>query len=146
MAMRYIVFVKLSGQGAEDYQNGRMPSQEEISAMMAYNQELAAAGIMQGGDGLHPSSRSISVAYGDGKPVVTDGPFTESKELIGGFWLWKVDSREEAIEWASKCPLSPGDALELRQIFEMEDSGDAIGPDEAAQIKDVEEKISAHAG
>ncbi len=144
--MRYIVFVKMSGQGAADYENGRMPSQEEISAMMTYNQALAEAGVMQGGEGLQPSSKSIHVAYGDGEPVVTDGPFAEAKELIGGFWLWKVDTREQAVEWARKCPLNPGDALELRQIFELEDFGDAVGPDEAAQIKDVEEKISAHVG
>jgi len=141
--MRYIVFVKLSGQGADDYENGRMPSQEEISRMMTYNQELAAAGIMKGGDGLHPTTKAINVAYGDGKPVVSDGPFAESKEVVGGFWLWNVASREEAIAWASKCPLSPGDSLELRQIFELEDFGDAVGPAEAAQIKDVEAKIGA---
>ncbi|MGE3798012.1 MAG: YciI family protein [Thermomicrobiales bacterium] len=138
-----MVLVKMTGQAAEDYENGRMPTQEEISAMMSYNQELAAAGIMQGGEGLHPSAKSIKVSHGEGKPVVTDGPFAEAKELIGGYWLWNVTSREEAIAWAEKCPLSPGDILELRQVFEMEDFGDAIGPEEMAKIKDVEQKIAA---
>ena len=141
--MRYIVFVKLSGQGADDYEHGRMPKQEEISEMMTYNQALAEAGIMQGGDGLHPTTKAINVAFGDGKPVVSDGPFAEAKEVVGGFWLWNVASRDEAIEWARKCPLNEGDSLELRQIFELEDFGDAIGPAEAAQIKDVEAKIGA---
>ena len=141
--MRYIVFVKLSGQGADDYEHGKLPSQAEISRMLTYNQALAEAGIMQGGDGLHPTTNAINVAFGDANPVVSDGPFAEAKEVVGGFWLWNVASREEAIEWASRCPLNPGDALELRQIFELEDFGDVIGPAEAAQIKDVEAKMSA---
>jgi hypothetical protein len=142
MQMRYVVFVKLTGQAAKDYESGRMPTQDEIAAMMAYNEELAKAGVMVGGDGLHPTAKAVRVeASGTGKPKVTDGPFAESKELIGGFWLWKVNSKEEAVEWASRCPLSEGDVLELRQIFDMEDFGDAIGPDEAAAWERVESLI-----
>ncbi|MEZ4499986.1 MAG: YciI family protein [Thermomicrobiales bacterium] len=140
---RFIVFVTLSGQGREDYEHGRMPDREEISRTMTYNQALAEAGVMQGGDGLHPHSRTIRVAFGDGGPVVSDGPFAESKEVIGGYWLWNVGSRREALEWAQKCPLNAGDGLELRQIFDPEDFGDAIGPAEQAQIDDVASKISS---
>jgi hypothetical protein len=140
--MRFVVFVKLTGQAAQDYENGRMPTQDEIAQMMKYNEELANAGVMVGGDGLHPTSRAVRIEAASGKPKVTDGPFAESKELIGGFWLWKVDSKEEAVEWASRCPLSEGDVLELRQIFDVEDFGDAIGPDEAAAMERVESRIS----
>ena len=140
--MRYVVFVKLTGQAATDYENGRMPTQDEIAEMMKYNEELASAGVMVGGDGLHPTPKGIRVeAAGSGKPKVTDGPFAESKELIGGFWLWKVNSKQEAVEWASRCPLSEGDVLELRQIFDIEDFGDAVGPDEAAAMERVDRLI-----
>jgi hypothetical protein len=143
--MRFVVFVKLTGQAARDYENGRMPTQDEIAQMMAYNEELAKAGVMVGGDGLHPTAKAVRIeAATGGKPKVTDGPFAESKELIGGFWLWNVNSKEEAVEWASRCPLSEGDVLELRQIFDVEDFGDAIGPDEAAAMERVDRLIEQH--
>lgn len=141
--MKYVVFVKLTGQAADDYEKGRMPTQEELSAMMTYNQALVDAGIMVGGDGLHPTSKSIRVEFGGGESLVSDGPFAEAKELIGGFWLWNVSNREEAVAWAEKCPMSDGDVLELRQIFDLEDFGDAIGPAEQAQIDDIASKLEA---
>lgn len=141
--MKFLVFVKLTGQGLVDYEHGRMPTQEEISRMMTYNQELADAGVMIGGDGLHPSAKTITVTFGESKPVVSDGPFAEAKELIGGYWIWNVASREEAMSWAERCPMQAGDVLELRQVFDYEDFGDAIGPAEQAQIDDVNSKIAA---
>ncbi|CAN5697855.1 hypothetical protein BH23CHL5_BH23CHL5_22550 [soil metagenome] len=139
--MRFMVLVTMAGEAARDYENGRMPTQDEIALMMTYNQELAEAGVMQGGDGLHPTSRAFRVDYGKDNHVVIDGPFVESKELLGGYWIWQVESREEAEAWARKCPLSEGDVLVLRQIFEVEDFGDAMGPEEHAAWAQVNASI-----
>ena len=140
--MRFMVFVNLTGQAAADYEAGKMPTQEEIAEMMKYNEELADAGVMTAGDGLHPTSKGARIEFRGGKAMKTDGPFAESKEVVGGYWIWNVASREEAIEWASRCPMSDGDVLVLRQIFDIEDFGDAIGPDEAAAIERVGSRIS----
>ena len=102
--MRFVVFVKLTGQAAQDYENGRMPTQDEIAQMMAYNEELAKAGVMVGGDGLHPTAKAVRIeAATGGKPKVTDGPFAESKELIGGFAIMRVPSLDEAVELAKQA-------------------------------------------
>jgi hypothetical protein len=106
---------------AADYEAGQMPTEGDISAMMAFNEELANAGVMLDGQGLHPTARGARISWSGGKPQVTDGPFAETKELIGGYWLWQVGSKEEAIEWARKCPMSDGDQLIMRQLFEMSD-------------------------
>ncbi len=141
--MKFMVFVKLTGNAASDYENGKMPEQQDISTMMAFNQQLVEAGVMLDGQGFQPTSKGLRVDFASGQPVVTDGPFAETTELIGGYWIWNVGSREEAAEWAAKCPMQPGDVLELRQIFEMDDFSDAIGPDEAAQLEEIEQKMAA---
>lgn len=98
--MRFIIFMKAN----DDTEAGILPTEAEIAAMGAYNQELVEAGIMKAGEGLHPSSRGARVAFADGETIVTDGPFAETKELVAGFWIWEADSMEEAIEWVKKCP------------------------------------------
>jgi hypothetical protein len=94
---------------------------ERVSAMMKYNQALKEAGVLLALDGLHPPSTGARVSFAGGKPIVTDGPFTESKEVLGGYWMIDVNSREEAIEWAKKCPASNNEIIEIRQVQEMSD-------------------------
>ena len=116
-----------------------MPSAEALEKMGRFNEELVKAGVMLAGEGLHPPEKAARVSFGaSGKPKVTDGPFAESKEMIGGYWIWQVASREEAIEWARRCPAQPGDVLEIRQVFEAED----FGPDIARQERELTEKIA----
>jgi hypothetical protein len=105
----------------ERAEKGEMPTATEVGAMMKYNEELVRAGVLLGLDGLHPSSRGARVSYAGGKPKVTDGPFTESKEILGGYWLIQVKSREEAIEWAKRVPAGDQKFVEVRQVFEMTD-------------------------
>jgi hypothetical protein len=136
-----MVLVTMSGESARDYENGRMPTQEELALMMTFNQELADAGVIVGGDGLRPTSKAFRVEYGKDSHVVIDGPFAESKELIGGYWIWQVESRAEAEAWARKCPLLEGDVLILRQVFEAEDFGDALGPEERAAWDRIDASI-----
>jgi hypothetical protein len=116
---------------------GVMPDAKLVSAMMKYNEELTKAGVLLALDGLQPSSKGARVRFGGGKARVSDGPFTEAKELIGGYWLIQAKSREEAIEWASRCPAPDGDMIEVRQVFEMTD----FPPD----VRDVEaeKRVSA---
>lgn len=106
------------GQRAED---GFTPPADAIEKMMKYNEELAKAGALIALDGLHPTSKGARVAFRGGKPTVTDGPFTESKEVVGGYWMIRVASKEEAVEWARRAPAADGDVIEIRQVFEMED-------------------------
>ena len=96
-----------------------MPSAEAVAAMMKYNMTLKEAGVLITLDGLHPPSAGARVSFAGGKPVVTDGPFTESKEVLGGYWVIDVQSREDAIAWASRCPASETDIIEIRQVFEL---------------------------
>ena len=119
--MRFMVIVKAT----EDSENGVMPSEELLAAMGRYNEELVAAGIMQAGEGLHPSSRGVRVRFSGADRSVIDGPFAETKELIAGFWLWEVASLAECVEWVKRCPSPmPGDSeIEIRQVFEAEDFG-----------------------
>ena len=119
--MRFMVIVKAT----EDSENGVMPSEELLAAMGRYNEELVAAGIMQAGEGLHPSSRGVRVRFSGVDRSVIDGPFAETKELIAGFWLWEVASRAECVEWVKRCPSPmPGDSeIEIRQVFDAEDFG-----------------------
>ena len=112
-----------------DAEAGRMPTAKKLTEMGAYNEQLAKAGIILAGEGLHPTSRGVRIRFPDGKPRVSDGPFAEAKEIIGGFWLWQVKSKDEAVAWASRCPASPGQMLELRQVFEASDFGEALTPE-----------------
>jgi hypothetical protein len=120
-----------------DAEAGRMPTEEELTAMGAYNQQLVNAGIMLAGEGLHPTSKGARVRFSEGAPKVSDGPFTEAKEIIGGFWLWQVKSKDEAIEWARRCPASSGQMLELRQVFEAADFGEALTP----ELREAEDRM-----
>lgn len=134
--MRFMIIIKASA-GSEA---GVMPSQELLTAMGNYNEELVKAGIMLAGEGLHPSSKGARVKFSGNKHTVIDGPFIETKELIAGFWLWKVKSREEAIEWVKRCPNPmPGTEteIEIRQVFEAEDFGAEFTP----ELREQEERV-----
>jgi hypothetical protein len=98
-----------------------VPNAEAVAAMSRYNEELTKAGVLLGLDGLHPAGKGARVGFSGGTATVTDGPFTEAKELIGGYWLIQAKSKEEAVEWASRCPAADGDVIEVRQVFEMSD-------------------------
>ncbi|HEY0133415.1 MAG TPA: YciI family protein, partial [Nannocystis sp.] len=115
--------------GDKDVEAGKMPDEQAIAAMMEFNQELVKAGVLLAGEGLHPSSKGARIRFAGGKPSVTDGPFSEAREIIGGFWIWQVASRDEAIAWASRCPAGEHDTLEIRQVFEPEE----FGPEVAAK-------------
>ena len=132
--MRFMIIVKAS----KDSEAGKMPSQELLEAMGKYNEELGKAGILLGGDGLHPSSKGARVRFSGDKRTVIDGPFTETKELIAGYWLWQTKSLEEAIEWVKRCPNPmPGSKseIEIRQVFEVEDFGAEFTPELREQEK-----------
>jgi hypothetical protein len=107
--------------GYENAKPGAMPDPKAVAAMMTYNQALQKAGVLLAIDGLHPPSMGARVSFRGGKPKVTDGPFTETKEVIGGYWMIQVKSKEEAIEWASRCPASDNEVIEIRQVQEMAD-------------------------
>ncbi|GAA5002236.1 YciI family protein [Kitasatospora paranensis] len=115
--MRFMLIV----QANEDSEAGVMPTPEAFDAMSRYNEELIKAGVLLAAEGLHPSSNGARLTYRGGRPTVTDGPFTESKELIAGFWVIDVGSREEALEWAGRAPFEDGAVLELRKVFEAAD-------------------------
>src|SRR3954467_9002585 len=114
--MRFMILIKAN----KDSEAGKMPDEKLLAAMGNYNEELVKAGIMQAGEGLHPSSKGARVRFSGKNRTVIDGPFAETKELIAGFWMWQVKSREEAIEWVKRCPNPmPGDSeIEIRQVFE----------------------------
>ena len=116
--MRFMVIVKAS----EQSEAGILPSEEELAAMARYNEELVKAGVMLAGDGLQASSKGARVRFDGSKRSVTDGPFTEAKELIAGFWIIQAGSKDEAIEWVKKAPFQEGE-VEIRQVFELEDFG-----------------------
>ena len=130
--MRFVVFLKAD----ETTEAGVLPSEEIIAAMTKYNEELVKAGVMLAGEGLGPSSRGARVKFEGGKKTVTDGPFTESKELVAGFWILQCKSLDEAIEWVKRSPLDGGAEVEIRQIFEAEDLGEGFTPE--LQAKEAE--------
>ncbi|MDP2343588.1 MAG: YciI family protein [Deltaproteobacteria bacterium] len=134
--MRFMVIV-YPGPRAEA---GELPSEKELTAMGKFNEELVNAGVMLAGEGLHPSSKGARIRYPGGKPKVSDGPFTESKEIIGGFWLMQVKSKEEVVEWLKRCPMGPDDMVEIRQVFESEDFGAELTPELKAQEDRMREK------
>jgi hypothetical protein len=129
----------------EESEAGAMPSQELLEAMTAYNEELVKAGVMLAGEGLHPSSKGARISFEGGSPTVTDGPFAETKELIAGFTLIEVRSRDEAIEWIKRWPAEDGGGrvqLELRQVFEPDDFGEAFTP----ELREQEERQRERTG
>jgi hypothetical protein len=125
--MRFMVIVKAT----KESEAGMMPSQELLTAMGKYNEELVKAGIMLAGDGLQPSSKGVRVQFDGTKRAVVKGPFSQTNELVAGFWLWKVKSLEEAIEWVKRCPNPmPGPSeIEIRQMYDMEDFGEVLTPE-----------------
>lgn len=134
--MRFMIIVKASA----DSEAGVMPSEELLTAMGNYNEELAKAGILLAGEGLHPSSKGARIRFCGDQRSVIDGPFAETRELIAGYWLWQVKSRAEAIEWARRCPNPmPGTEaeIEIRQVFEAADFGDEFTP----QLREQEERL-----
>ncbi|WP_404790379.1 YciI family protein [Altericista sp. CCNU0014] len=137
--MKVMVMVKAT----QDSEAGIMPSEKLLTEMGQYNEELVKAGIMLAGEGLHPSSKGVRVQFSGTNRTVTDGPFTETKELVAGFWLWQVNSMEEAIAWVKRCPNPmPGDSeIEIRPIFEAEDFGAEFTP----ELREQEERIRAEA-
>ncbi|MBV8806896.1 MAG: YciI family protein [Sinobacteraceae bacterium] len=112
--------------GYETAAPGTMPDPKAVEAMMKYNRQLQEAGVLVSLDGLHPPSAGVRVSFPQGKPVVTDGPFAETKEVIGGYWMIRVNSKAEAIEWAKRCPAGPNEVIEIRQVQEMEDFPPAV--------------------
>jgi len=135
--MRFMVMVKADASS----EAGVMPSEQLLAEMGRYNEELVKAGVMQAGEGLHPSSKGVRVHFSGKERTVIDGPFAETKELVAGFWIWKCASLQEAIDWARRCP-NPmmGDSdLEIRQIFEAEDFGEAFTP----ELREQEERLRA---
>lgn len=112
--------------GYEKAEPGTMPDAEAVAAMMKYNEALQEAGVLLALDGLHPPSMGARVSFSGGRPTVTDGPFIETKEVVGGYWMLRVASREEAIEWARRCPAGDNEVIEVRQVQEMEDFPDDV--------------------
>jgi hypothetical protein len=135
--MRFMVIVKAT----KDSEAGVMPSEKQLAEMGQYNEELVNAGILLAGDGLHPSSKGTRVTFSGNTRTVIDGPFAETKELIAGYWLWQCQSKEEAIEWAKRCPNPAGDGkegqLEIRQVFEADDFGAEFTP----ELREQEERL-----
>ena len=135
--MRVIVLVKAT----KDSEAGVMPTTELIEAMLAFNEELVNAGVMQAGDGLQPSSQGKRVAFAGTERTVIDGPFSAVSELVAGFWIWEVESMDAAVEWVKRCPNPmPGPSeIEIRPLYEMEDFGEAMTPELATQEKRLRE-------
>ncbi len=135
--MRFMVLIKAT----KDSEAGVMPSEQLLTEMGKFNEELVKAGVMLAGEGLHPSSKGARVRFSGGKRSVIDGPFVETKELLAGFWLWQVKSKEEAIEWVKRCPNPHNEdcEVEIRQLFEAEDFGAELTP----ELREQEERLRA---
>ena len=134
--MRFMVIVKATPES----ESGALPSGEQLAEMGKYNEELVKAGVMLAGEGLQPSSKGVRVKFDRGKRTVIDGPFTESKELVAGFWLWQCRSKEEAIEWLKRAPFRDGEEVEIRQVFETEDFAPV---DPTGELREQEERLRA---
>ncbi|HEU4510561.1 MAG TPA: YciI family protein [Pyrinomonadaceae bacterium] len=140
--MRVMVIIKAN----EDSEAGVMPSEKLLTEMGKFNEELVNAGLMLDGEGLHPSSKAKRVKFSGGNRIVTDGPFAETRELVAGYWIWKVDSIDEAVEWVKRVPFdaesSPSDAeIEIRPIFEVEEFGAELTP----ELREQEDRVRARA-
>jgi len=133
--MRFMVIVKASPES----EAGVLPDEKILAAMGKYNEELVKAGVMLAGEGLHASSKGARVKFSGDKRTVTDGPFAETKELIAGFWIWKVNSKQEAIDWLKRAPFGGGTEVEIRQVFEAED----FGPQFTPELREQEERLRA---
>jgi hypothetical protein len=141
--MRFMLLVKADN----DSEAGVFPSKELIAAMGKFNEEMAEAGVMLAGEGLHPSSKGARISFAGGKPVVTDGPFPQPKELVSGFWMIQVGSKAEAIEWASRAPFEEGAVVEVRQVFEASDfPPDIFPPEDAAREEALRDELQRKAG
>ncbi len=142
--MRVMVLVKATA----ETEAGILPSEEMFAAMGKYNEELVKAGIMLAGEGLHPSSKGVRVRFSGNERHVIDGPFTETKELIAGFWLWQVRSLDEAIEWVKRCPNPTGgeSVIEIRPVFEADDFGEAFTPELRAHEDRLRAQLAAQQG
>jgi hypothetical protein len=125
----------------EESEAGIMPSQQILTDMGKFNEELVKAGLMLDGEGLHPSSKGKRIKFQGGNRIVTDGPFAETRELIAGYWIWKVNSMEEAVEWLKRAPFDGGAEVEIRQIFEAEDFGAEFTP----ELREQEDRIRSEA-
>ncbi len=136
--MRCMIIVKANANS----EAGRMPSTAMLEAMGRYNEELVNAGILLAGEGLHPSSAGVRVRFDGGERTVVDGPFAATQELIAGFWLIQVKSREEAVEWVRRAPMQDGDVLEIRQVFETEDFGAELTP----ALREQEDRLRDRVG
>lgn len=139
--MKVLAFVKAS----EKSEAGVMPTQAELAAMGEFNEELVRAGVMLAGEGLKPSSQGARVKFSGDQRTVVDGPFTETKELVAGFWIWQVSSLEEAVEWAKRCPNPMGEEseIELRPVFEEDDFGEEFTPELREQEQRLREQLEA---
>jgi len=135
--MKFMVIVKASAES----EAGVMPSEQLLTEMGAFNESLVKAGVLLAGEGLHPSSQGVRVRFSGKERTVIDGPFAETKELVAGFWLLQVKSREEAIEWIKRAPFDGGAEIEIRKIFEPEDFGEALTP----ELRANEERLRAQA-
>jgi len=137
--MRFMVMIKAT----KDTDAGVMPDEKLLAEMGRFNEELVTAGVMFAGEGLHPSSKGARVKFSGSKRTVIDGPFGETKDLIAGFWLWQVKSKEEAIEWVKRCPNPTGTAaeIEIRQVFEAEDFGAEFTP----ELREQEQRLRTQA-
>jgi len=133
--MRFMILVKAN----KDSEAGVLPDEKILTEMGKFNQQLEKAGVLLAGEGLQASSKGARVKFSGAKQTVTDGPFTETKELIAGFWLWRVKSKEEAIEWLKRAPFGDGVEIEIRQVFEAEDFGPALKP----EFRKQEERVRA---
>lgn len=139
--MRFMIIVKATAESKA----GKMPNEKLLADMGKFNEELVKAGVMLAGEGLHPSSKGARVRFSGPNRTVVDGPFTETKELVAGFWLWDVKSKEEAIEWVKRCPnpMEGDSEIEIRQVFEASDFGDEFTPELRAQEEALREQIAA---
>ena len=139
--MRFMIIVKATAES----EAGKMPTEKLLADMGKYNEELVKAGIMLAGEGLNPTSKGARVRFSGANRTVVDGPFAETKELVAGFWLWEVKSREEAIEWVKRCPnpMEGDSEIEIRQVFEASDFGDEFTPELRAQEDALREQIAA---
>jgi hypothetical protein len=135
--MRFMVMVRATS----ETEAGVLPTTEELTRMGEFNEELVKAGVMLAGEGLQPSSKGARIRFDGARATVTDGPFTETKELIAGYWLVQVKSKEEAVEWFTRAPMSPGFTLELRQVYEADDFGDLMTP----ELREQEERLRSGA-